>query len=295
MIGRFEEEAAVVRRLFTEAAEATSLDDLRWTRLAGGDINQVFRLEAANGQVWLAKICLDAPKHFFAAEARGLQELRTARALRVPEVFAVDAEGILLEWLEPAAGAEREQGAELGRGLAHLHRMTRDRYGFEENNFIGMLPQNNPWQPSWIDFYREARLLPQMELAAQKGRFGSNRRRLADRLLDRLPEWIDEAEVEPSLLHGDLWGGNWLATRHGPALIDPAVCYGDREMDLAMSRLFGGFPPEFYRAYNEEFPVRPGHQDREALYQLYYLLVHLNLFGESYGPAVDRILRRYGG
>lgn len=295
MTVRLEEEAAVVRRLFAQTAVPVSYDDLRWTRLSGGDINQVYRLEAPDGQVWLVKIRLGAPDRFFAAEARGLQELRSAQAVRVPAVYAVDAEGILLEWLEPATGSERGQGAELGRGLARLHRVTQERYGFEENNFIGILPQKNPLMTSWIDFYREARLLPQIELAARKGRLGTARRRLADRLLHRLPEWIDEADIRPSLIHGDLWGGNWLATRHGAALIDPAVCYADREMDLAMTRLFGGFPPEFYAAYHEEFPLRPGHQDREALYQLYYLLVHLNLFGEAYGPGVERILRRYGG
>lgn len=295
MTERFEGERAVVRRLFGEAVGSVPPEALRWIPLAGGDINQVYRLEAPDGQMWLAKIRLGAPQHFFAAEARGLKELREAQALRIPAVLAVDAEGILLEWLEPASGGEEAQGAALGRGLARLHRVTRDLYGFDENNFIGLLPQENPAVPDWIAFFREARLLPQIELAAQKGHFGATRRRLADRLLLRLPEWIDEAEVKPSLLHGDLWGGNWLATRHGPALIDPAVSYGDREMDLAMSRLFGGFPQEFYTAYNEEFPARSGHRDREALYQLYYLLVHLNLFGEAYGPAVGRVLHRYGG
>ena len=147
-----------------------------------------------------------------------------------------------------------------------------------------------------MSFYRDERLGAQRDLARQRGHLPRERARLLDRLIERLDEWIDERHVQPSLLHGDLWGGNWMVALDGqPVLIDPAVYFGDREADLAMTSLFGGFPPDFYSAYNEVFPFAPGYRERQPLYQLYYLLVHLNLFGESYGPRVDGILRQYVG
>jgi fructosamine-3-kinase len=136
----------------------------------------------------------------------------------------------------------------------------------------------------------------QRDLAAHLGHLPAHRARLLDRLMSRLSEWIDESQCKPSLLHGDLWGGNWMVSAVGePVLIDPAVYVGDREADLAMSALFGGFPPSFYAAYREVYPLAPGYEDRQPLYQLYYLLCHLNLFGEGYGGSVDNILRRYVG
>lgn len=210
-----------------------------------------------------------------------------------------------MEWLESpsadGAGDRMAHGEALGRGLAELHRAGAadfgypDAFGYPKDNFVGLLPQKNGWMSRWSEFYRDRRLLPQLEIAAEHGRLTSQRRRLADRLLERLTDWIDDSAVRPSLLHGDLWGGNWLVTTDGPAVIDPAVYFGDREMDLAMASLFGGFPDTFFRSYREAFPLLSGYEERIPLYQLYYLLIHLNIFGESYGPSVDRLLRRYGG
>lgn len=294
------------------ALEKASADSsqIRFIRVGGGQINDVYRIEFPGGASLLMKWHPDPPPGFFAAEAEGLTAIANAKSLRVPAVLAVSERGLLLEWLEHGAGLSRragridgpngtgeasDPGKALGQGLAGLHRVSADAFGFPKDNYIGVLPQPNGWIARWSDFYRERRLVPQLDIAAQKGRLNPRRRRLAERLLKRLTEWIDDEAVRPSLLHGDLWGGNWLVTPTGPAVIDPAVYYGDREMDLAMASLFGGFPQSFYDAYQEAWPLPPGHQQRRPLYQLYYLLIHLNIFGESYGPSVDRILSRYGG
>jgi len=243
----------------------------------------------------LVKWQSSAPAGFFRSEAVGLKSLAETKTVRTPQVYGVSEAGIVMEWLDQVSGAEWEMGGRLGEEVAALHRVSRESFGFDEDNYVGAMPQVNRPTAGWTDFYRRFRLQPQFEEARRLGRLGPERSRLAERLMERLPEWIDDAEAEPSLLHGDLWGGNWLAAAGGPALLDPAVYYGDREMDLAMARLFGGFPESFFAAYEASFPLRPGWRERLPLYQLYYLLVHLNLFGESYGPQVDRILRRYAG
>lgn len=265
--------------------------------LGGGSINQVWRISFTEGKSLVLKYHARPPAGFFAAEAQGLAALREAGAVRVPKVYAVGSRGIVLEWLSPAApGDDVRQAGLLGRQLAELHRTTAGTYGFVANNFVGLLPQSNlPGDTSWVAFYTEKRLQPQLELARRQGRMNPQRERWAERLIGRLAQFIDEGQVQPSLLHGDLWSGNWLATESGPALIDPAVYFGDREIDLAMASLFGGFPRSFFDAYNEAYPLAPGYAERRPLYQLYYLLIHLNLFGQAYGPSVDRVLRRYGG
>lgn len=265
--------------------------------LAGGSINRVYKVELSTGPTLVFKWNDSPPPGFFAAEADGLVALQEAGALRVPQVYAAGEQGILLEWLPQGSrrGTElRNAGRELGEGLAAVHRSFGPAYGYAQDNFIGLLPQANTETQGWIDFYRDCRLVPQLKLAERLGYLNSARRRLAERLLDRLPNFIDEDAVRPSLLHGDLWAGNWLETPEGPALIDPAVYYGDREVDLAMAHLFGGFPRSFFQAYAAAYPLAPGHEERRPIYQLYYLLVHLNLFGEAYGPQVDRVLVRYG-
>lgn len=262
--------------------------------LSGGSINRVYRVDLSGGRKLVFKWHPSPPQGFFEAEREGLEALRVHGPLRVPAVYAAGSHGIVMEWLPPAVGEHHRQAEALGVGLAQQHRATAPLYGWEKDNFIGLLPQTNRQSRRWVDFFRDGRLRPQLELAEKKGRLTPQRRRWAEKVLERLEEWIDEEALSPSLLHGDLWGGNWMATVHGPALIDPAVGYGDREMDLAMAQLFGGFPPAFFEAYREAYPLRAGYEERRPLYQLYYLLIHLNLFGESYGPPVDRILRRYG-
>ncbi len=266
--------------------------------VSGGCINHGIRVELADGPVFI-KYNADAPAGLFAAEARGLEALRrAAEGLIVPRPLAWAEAGddapawLAMEWIEPARRGP-DFGARLGRGLAALHRAGRDEgWGWMEDNFIGPLPQANGRAESWAAFWRTRRLEPQMELARRAGRLPGKAAEW-ERLFDRLPELLTAAEADgPSLLHGDLWGGNVLAAADGPALIDPAVYRGHREADLAMTELFGGFGPGFHAAYAEAWPLQPGYPVRRAVYQLWYLLIHVNLFGGGYGAQTAGVLRQ---
>ena len=237
------------------------------------------------------------------AEASGLHLLAAAGALRVPRVYAqAEAAGaspafVVLEWIDPGAEARRGAAGEaLGHALAALHRQSAPAYGLDHDNYCGPTPQLNCWHDSWIDFYRDCRLVPQLEQAQRAGLLPAERRRRLEQLVACLDTWLDPRPEPPSLIHGDLWGGNWLIDTSGaPVLIDPAVSYSHREAELAMCWLFGGFPDAFFAAYDAAWPPAPGRDDRLPLYQLYHLLNHLNLFGAAYGSQVDRVLLRYVG
>lgn len=268
--------------------------------VGGGDISRAARARLADGRQVLVKWRSGPPSGLFTAERRGLELLRSAEALRVPAVLAhTEAVGdcpgfIVMEWLGRGADTA-EAAAALGRGLAAMHRVTATTFGLEYDNFIGANPQPNRSTGDWVSFFREQRLGFQMELARGKGHLPSERARRLERLLARLEAWLP-TDPPASLLHGDLWGGNWLVTASGePALIDPAAYYGHREAELAFTELFGGFPATFYAAYNQAWPLDSSYEERKALYNLYHLLNHLNLFGESYGGSVDAVLRRYVG
>lgn len=266
--------------------------------VGGGDISQAARLRLADGRELLLKWRSGPPDGLFTAEQRGLALLRQANALRVPEVFAcADQAGaapgfIAMEWLGRGSSTP-EAASMLGAGLAAQHRVTASSYGLDHDNFIGANPQPNQAAADWVSFFREQRLGYQVELAGRNGYLPRNRASRLETLLARLGDWLP-ANPPASLLHGDLWGGNWLVTAAGePALIDPAVYYGHREADLAFTGLFGGFPASFYAAYHQAWPLDSGYEERKDLYNLYHLLNHLNLFGEGYGGSVDAILRRY--
>lgn len=266
----------------------------------GGDINQAARIEAG-GTPYFVKWHQNAPPQMFSAEAHGLRLLAEADAIRVPAVIAWgEAEDscpafLLLEYIETGGRATWQTMEHFGAALAELHRHTAPRFGLDRDNFIGRLPQPNTPAQSWAAFYAEQRIGFQMALARRNGRLPPRREKLLTRLIERLPDLLDDEAIVPSLIHGDLWGGNYLVDAQGQAvLIDPAVCYAHREMDLAMSELFGGYPPRFYEAYFAAYPA-PGYPERRALYQLYYILAHLNLFGESYGGRVDAIAAHYVG
>lgn len=275
--------------------------------VGGGCINPAVRLRLAGRDAFLKYHATPTPG-VFGAEAAGLQALRrAAAALRVPAVLGVwDAPpgtsapgGLLLEWIEPAARAGDEFGERLGRGLAALHRAAgggAGGWGWEAEGFLGPLPQPNRPAARWADFWRERRLEPQLRRAFDAGRrIGATRE--WERLWAALPALLAPAEADgASLLHGDLWSGNVLAaagpTGAEPALVDPAVYRGHREVDLAMAELFGGFPESFLAAYCDAWPLQPGYAPgRRAAYQLYYLLVHVNLFGAGYLAATERALR----
>jgi fructosamine-3-kinase len=264
--------------------------------VGGGDINEAARVTTGDGS-YFVKWNQHPPPDLFSADAKGLKLLAANGLVRTPKVIGQGGTGdtkfLILEWLD-TTGKSSTAAEQLGRSLAKLHRIRQPYYGLDHDNHCGRTPQINTQAESWIEFYGDRRLRFQRDLAERHGLLPPVRVRMLDNLIEHLDRWIDESACQPSLLHGDLWGGNWVALGSGePALIDPAVYYGDREADLAMTSLFGGFPSSSYDAYQEEWPLPDGWQQREPLYQLYHLLNHLNLFGEGYGGSVDSILRRY--
>jgi protein-ribulosamine 3-kinase len=289
--------AAEVLRL---AGDITQLHEC--TPLGGGSISQVLRLRSDRGR-YVLKYDSQALPSFFAAEARGLALLEASGAVRVPKVLTYRDEQtggpsfILLERLSPPPAPDRQAAAlALGAGLAALHRVSAPSYGLDHDNYLGTTVQPNGWMSSWLEFFRERRLRFQADLARRNGWLAGERARRMERLLARLGDFLDERVCRPALLHGDLWSGNFiLGPGNAPALIDPAVYYGDREAEVAFTSLFGGFPEAFYEAYETAWPLSEGWRERRDLYNLYHLLNHLNLFGESYGAAVDATLRRYAG
>ena len=258
----------------------------------GGCINRGFVLTGGDGRRYFAKLnaadCLD----LFEAEADGLRELEAAAEIRVPHPVASGSSGhaafLLLEWL-PLGGQARP--ADLGRQLARLHRHSQAEFGWRRDNHIGSTPQPNSPLPDWIAFYRNQRLSPQLDLARRNGAPGPLLLQ-GERLMERLEAFFPGYRPLPSLLHGDLWGGNHGYADGTPVLFDPAVYYGDREADLAMTELFGGYPADFFAAYREAWPLDPGYRVRKHLYNLYHLLNHFNLFGDGYAAQSERIAGR---
>lgn len=260
--------------------------------VTGGDISAAWHLDTEDGGVFL-KTGRASAFDMFAAEAEGLSELASANAVRVPEVLATgvqeDTAFLALEWLSlgrPDAASERM----LGERLADLHRTTKGRFGWHRDNTIGLTPQHNPWMDDWVEFFRVQRLGYQLQLAAGNG-FTGELQEQGRRLQKRLPIFFDSYRPAASLLHGDLWGGNWASCSGKPVIFDPAVYFGDRETDLAMTRLFGGFGRRFYDAYDSAWPLQPGHRERCDLYQLYHVLNHLNLFGSGYLSRAIGLIR----
>ena len=264
---------------------------------SGGDVNRAARVVTRKGPIFV-KWKADVPAGFFALEADGLGRLRVAGSLRIPQVLAVgDAPAFLaLEYLEPMPPRdERIFALRLGEGLAALHRdhqATGGKFGLAHDNFLGSQPQINTPHDDWPSFYRDCRLLPQLEKARRRGLIPSEWERSLEQVMDRLERLLADFEARAVLIHGDLWSGNFLATGGDePVLIDPAVYYAEREVELAYTELFGGFPLGFMAAYHAALPLDAGYERRRPLHQLYPLLVHLNHFGETYGPAVDRAAR----
>lgn len=285
-------------RIKAQVVEALGVraDELEWFPLAGGDTTLNFRVRI-NGTVdWVVKTDADQSGRRFATERDGLDAIRRTQALRVPMVHTVSTDGQFII-LEAIRTRPMNQGgwSALGAGLARLHRFDVGMpYGWSTSNFIGPAVQHNEWRTSWLEFWREFRLEPQVKRAVDGHAIGSRVGALLTSVVDRLENWIP-ARVQPSLLRGDLWSGNALMEANGqPVLIDPAVSVGDREADLAMTHMFGGFPAEFYRAYDASFERPQGWNDRVEIYTLYHWLNHFNCFGSQYVEPVRRIAMRYG-
>ncbi|KHE72541.1 fructosamine kinase family protein [Halobacillus sp. BBL2006] len=273
----------------------TAIEEIK--QVSGGDINRSFLVRTESHHYFM-KGNKQVPPHFFKAEAEGLQLIRDTDTVNVPTVYYFDEpekgeEAILaMDWVEPGV---QDASGELGQKLALMHQHTEDSYGYDSPTFVGTLDQPNGWTSTWVDYYRNYRLKTQMDYAKSLGRLPGKRQKRLEKLLERLDDWVPAHPIA-SLLHGDLWGGNWMTgADHSPYLIDPSVLYGDHGFELAFTELFGGFSKAFYDSYQEHFPLPDHYEDIKPLYQLFYLLVHLNMFGESYGSGVDRILKRYVG
>jgi fructosamine-3-kinase len=275
-----------------------SLPD-RVQSVRGGDINQAGRIEIGSVR-YFVKFKRAAPPRFFETEALGLKLLHSAGAIRVPQVIRYNDQPdgerpayLILEWIDEAQPSHAF-AAKFGHALAALHRHTAPTFGIDLDHLVDGLPQPEPQATSWPAYYRDRRIVPQVERARQLGRLPARREAALRKIIERMDELLAGLNSVPSLLHGDLWGGNYMcAVGDEPVLYDPHTYYGEREAEMAFTELFGGFAPDFYRAYQDAYPLDAGYEYRRPLHQLYHLLVHLNLFGEGYGASVDAVCRRY--
>ncbi|MDV6216604.1 fructosamine kinase family protein [Mucilaginibacter sp. L3T2-6] len=263
--------------------------------VSGGSINRTYLIETLDHKYFIKLNNKTRYPEMFEAEARGLNLIAQTNTIKTPEIILQDSVGdesfFLLEWIKtrrPTAKAS----AKLGEQLAAMHRNFADKFGLDTDNYMGSLHQSNKKHNTWAEFFSEQRLQPMVKMAIDKGLLTTNDLVAFEHLYKKLPGLFDE-EL-PTLIHGDLWGGNYIIDLdEQPYLIDPAVSYGNREFDLAMTTLFGGFSNEFYVAYNEAYPLIKGWQQRMDLWNLYPLLVHLNLFGAGYAGQVRDCLLQY--
>jgi len=277
------------------------IDERSKRAVSGGSISQCWRYETSRGPLFVKSGAADSA-NAFAAEAAGLQTLTRSDTVRVPKVVTCGAseEGayLALEWITLGAPTKSSE-ALLGEQLAWLHRQTNAQFGWERDNTIGATPQPNTWSKEWVAFLCDRRLLHQLDLAAAKGAAGARTVDRGRKLCQLLDAFFSSYRPVPSLLHGDLWGGNWGTDEDGlPVIFDPAVYYGDREADIAMTRLFGGFGHAFYTTYQSTWPLDAAAGTRSTLYNLYHVLNHFNLFGGDYltqaGTMIDRLLAELG-
>ena len=263
--------------------------------VGGGSINDAYRIETSSGTFFVKKNVASLYPQMFEKEAKGLEILQAANEIEVPEVVALgsqsDVSFLVLNFIR-STPMQSGFWEDFGNRLAALHKHTQNDFGLNHDNYIGSLKQSNRFHDNWPDFFREERLEAQVKLARDKGRMGRETVVAFERFYLKIEELFPEES--PALLHGDLWSGNFMVNEKGwVVLIDPAVYYGHREMDLAMSQLFGGFSAEFYEAYHHTFPLVQGWQERMDYCNLYPLMVHVNLFGGSYLESVKRILARF--
>jgi fructosamine-3-kinase len=267
----------------------------RTQAVGGGSINAAYQIRYAGQDYFLKYNQAKRYPKMFELETKGLKILSRSKKIRLPEVIGTGEAGqttfLLLEHIETGY-PDNNFWETFGEELADLHRETHETFGLDHDNYIGSLHQSNTIATNWSDFFITQRLKPQLKMAAGKGMLTSQTLNAFEKLFAKLPMLFPD-EV-PALLHGDLWSGNFLCdSNQNPVLIDPAVYYGHREMDLAMSKLFGGFSPRFYEAYHAAYPLETGWQERVDLCNLYPLLVHVNLFGGGYVGQLQSSLRRF--
>lgn len=278
-----------------EVEAQTGLVIISFSAAGGGCINTGGMIATSDNQYFLKWNDRRRYPGMFEAEARGLSLLGSPNVLEVPKVIhARETERyqfLMLEYIE-ASGRAKHYWQHFGSGLALLHKQSSPYFGLDHDNYIGSLPQRNKPSSSWVEFFAEERLGFQVHIGRDAGKIDQRLEKKFEALYKTLPSLLpDEA---PALVHGDLWGGNLMTSAYGePCLIDPAVYYGNREVDLAMTQLFGGFDQTFFKAYDEVYPLIPGYEQRIDLYNLYPLLVHLNLFGGGYGSQVASIVNRF--
>ena len=263
--------------------------------VSGGDISKAYLLHTNSDKIFCKLNTSPSAKAMFVAEVEGLNAIAKTNTIKTPLIYAVNdiEEGtcLLMEYV-PSKRPESKELEVFGAQLANMHQISSDYFGWENPNFIGSLPQSNQKYDNWISFYCKERLTPQFQAAINLNLLAKNDVPGIDKLQTVISSCCPD--IKPSLLHGDLWGGNFIIREDGePYLIDPAVYFGHSEIDLSMSRLFGGFGSPFYAAYYDINPSAPGEAGRMAIYQLYYLLVHLNLFGRSYYQSVMEILKAH--
>ena len=265
--------------------------------VSGGSINRAAKITLSDGTSCFLKWNSSADPQMFAVEEKGLALLRSAdTALRIPNVLITgktkSGTGFLLQEFINEGRSQPSSAQDFGKALAALHQHHEEQYGLDHDNYIGKLPQSNTWHNNWIDFFVEERMQPQLKMATDSGKLGPNAVTHFESMYQQLPDLFPDEP--PSLLHGDLWSGNYFFDESGtPTIYDPAVYYGHREIELAFTHLFGGFPGSFYSAYEEAYSLPSGFLQRKDIYNLYPLLVHTNLFGGSYARQVKGIIKRF--
>ena len=283
-----------IEKLATHYDSLVRLIDSR--SVGGGCINNSVRISTSVGDFFL-KWNASAPTDMFMKEAIGLNEMSLAgSSLIIPKViWSKEADyfpGLLLmEYLQPSCNSSAFD-ERLGRGIAQLHRKTASAFGFHHSNYCGTTLQDNTWTESWPKFFAQRRIWSLVQQIKTTRGMSSEELRNYEKLVNRIPLILSHS-TQPSLIHGDLWSGNYMYTANGPALIDPACYYADREMELGMMKLFGGFSSTVWGAYQEEFPLPQGWKERNRLYQLYHVLNHYLLFGVSYGQQALEIAKEY--
>lgn len=261
--------------------------------ISGGSICNAVKLTFEENYCTFVKYGSHLPETMFEKETDGLKALRECNIFRVPNILYFEKEFILMEHIDQGM-PELDFYPKFGRLLASLHSISNEMFGYAQDNFLGTSIQRNSFKESWNEFYFENRILFQLKIAEQKGHSTDELQKLIGKLELKLADILQGSEEKPALIHGDLWVGNYLTdTNSNPVLIDPAVCFGHRELELAMTYLFGGFSKSFYRSYNETYPLADGWEERQDIYKLYHLLNHYNLFGGSYYDQSIQILKHY--